>query len=58
MHIDDLRKFAILWLHKTEEVRTDTAHYGKNITGDIYEIHSTNLVGLVKCMVILLVQQS
>ncbi|KAF5770032.1 hypothetical protein HanRHA438_Chr14g0665801 [Helianthus annuus] len=37
MHIDDLRKFAILWLHKTEEVRADTAHYGKNITGDIYE---------------------
>ncbi|KAM0007511.1 putative glycosyltransferase HPAT/SRGT1 [Helianthus debilis subsp. tardiflorus] len=24
-------------LHKTEEVRADTAHYGKNITGDIYE---------------------
>lgn len=37
MHIDDLRKFAILWLHKTEEVRADTAHYGRNITGDIYE---------------------
>ncbi|PWA81880.1 hypothetical protein CTI12_AA182330 [Artemisia annua] len=37
MHIDDLRKFALLWLHKTEEVRADTAHYGKNITGDIYE---------------------
>ncbi|CAL5368419.1 unnamed protein product [Camellia sinensis] len=37
MHIDDLRKFALLWLHKTEEVRSDTAHYAKNITGDIYE---------------------
>ncbi|XP_047310979.1 peptidyl serine alpha-galactosyltransferase [Impatiens glandulifera] len=37
MHIDDLRKFAMMWLHKTEEVRADTAHYGKNITGDIYE---------------------
>ncbi|XP_059641177.1 peptidyl serine alpha-galactosyltransferase [Cornus florida] len=37
MHIDDLRKFAILWLHKTEEVRADTAHYARNITGDIYE---------------------
>ncbi|KAK3006955.1 hypothetical protein RJ639_015995 [Escallonia herrerae] len=37
MHIDDLRKFALLWLHKTEEVRADTAHYAKNVTGDIYE---------------------
>lgn len=37
MHIDDLRKFALLWLHKTEEVRADKAHYSKNITGDIYE---------------------
>ncbi|XP_020238077.1 peptidyl serine alpha-galactosyltransferase [Cajanus cajan] len=37
MHIDDLRKFAILWLHKTEEVRADRAHYARNITGDIYE---------------------
>ncbi|XP_042498146.1 peptidyl serine alpha-galactosyltransferase isoform X2 [Macadamia integrifolia] len=37
MHIDDLRRFALLWLHKTEEVRADKAHYGKNITGDIYE---------------------
>ncbi|PQM40154.1 peptidyl serine alpha-galactosyltransferase [Prunus yedoensis var. nudiflora] len=37
MHIDDLRKFALLWLHKTEEVRADTAHYATNITGDIYE---------------------
>ncbi|KAJ1412706.1 peptidyl serine alpha-galactosyltransferase-like [Sesbania bispinosa] len=37
MHIDDLRKFALLWLHKTEEVRADRAHYAKNITGDIYE---------------------
>lgn len=36
MHIDDLRKFAILWLHKTEEVRADKAHYGTNFTGDIY----------------------
>ena len=36
MHIDDLRKFALLWLHKTEEVRADIAHYGTNFTGDIY----------------------
>ncbi|OIW06432.1 hypothetical protein TanjilG_05203 [Lupinus angustifolius] len=37
MHIDDLRRFALLWLHKTEEVRADRAHYARNITGDIYE---------------------
>ncbi|CAK8541200.1 unnamed protein product [Lathyrus sativus] len=37
MHIDDLRKFALLWLHKTEEVRADRAHYARNITGDVYE---------------------
>ncbi|ESR60422.1 peptidyl serine alpha-galactosyltransferase [Citrus sinensis] len=37
MHIDDLRKFAMLWLHKTEEVRADKAHYSRNITGDVYE---------------------
>ncbi|KAM7280724.1 hypothetical protein ACFE04_007858 [Oxalis oulophora] len=36
MHIDDLRKFAMLWLHKTEEVRADKEHYATNITGDIY----------------------
>lgn len=36
MHIDDLRKFAMLWLHKSEEVRADKAHYATNITGDIY----------------------
>lgn len=36
MHINDLRKFAMLWLHKTEEVRADTDHYARNITGDIY----------------------
>lgn len=36
MHIEDLRKFALLWLHKTEEVRADTAHYATNITGDIF----------------------
>ncbi|XP_020232502.1 peptidyl serine alpha-galactosyltransferase isoform X1 [Cajanus cajan] len=36
MHINDLRKFALLWLHKTEEVRADRAHYAKNITGDEY----------------------
>lgn len=36
MHVDDLRKFALLWLHKTEEVRADKAHYGTNFTGDIY----------------------
>lgn len=37
MHIDDLRNFSMLWLHKTEEVRADKAHYATNITGDIYE---------------------
>ncbi|KAF2316521.1 hypothetical protein GH714_041862 [Hevea brasiliensis] len=37
MHIEDLRKFAMLWLHKTEEVRADKSHYATNITGDIYE---------------------
>uniref|UniRef100_A0A1D1Y8I1 Vertnin n=1 Tax=Anthurium amnicola TaxID=1678845 RepID=A0A1D1Y8I1_9ARAE len=36
MHIDDLRGFALLWLHKTEEVRADKAHYATNFTGDIY----------------------
>ncbi|XP_077253057.1 peptidyl serine alpha-galactosyltransferase isoform X2 [Tasmannia lanceolata] len=36
MHIDDLRKFALLWLHKTEEVRADKGHYATNFTGDIY----------------------
>ncbi|XP_050233680.1 peptidyl serine alpha-galactosyltransferase [Mercurialis annua] len=36
MHIEDLRKFAMLWLHKTEEVRADKAHYARNFTGDIY----------------------
>lgn len=37
MHIEDLRKFAMYWLLKTEEVRADTEHYATNITGDIYE---------------------
>ncbi|XP_073119444.1 peptidyl serine alpha-galactosyltransferase [Henckelia pumila] len=37
MHINDLRRFAMLWLHKTEEVRADVAHWSRNITGDIYE---------------------
>ncbi|PIN07026.1 hypothetical protein CDL12_20419 [Handroanthus impetiginosus] len=37
MHISDLKRFALLWLHKTEEVRADMAHWSKNITGDIYE---------------------
>lgn len=37
MHINDLRRFALLWLHKTEEVRADTSHWSKNITGDVYE---------------------
>lgn len=37
MHIEDLRKFAYLWLLKTEEVRADKDHYSKNFTGDIYE---------------------
>ncbi|KAJ9135422.1 hypothetical protein P3X46_032608 [Hevea brasiliensis] len=27
----------LLWLHKTEKVRADKAHYATNITGDIYE---------------------
>lgn len=36
MHIEDLRRFAMLWLHKSEEVRADKAHYATNITGDIY----------------------
>ncbi|CAI5459180.1 unnamed protein product, partial [Closterium sp. Yama58-4] len=36
MHIDDLRRFAPLWLNKTEEVRADKAHYARNITGDVY----------------------
>lgn len=36
MHIDDLRKFALLWLHKTEEVRADKDHYATNFTGDVY----------------------
>ncbi|KMT17462.1 hypothetical protein BVRB_2g038000 [Beta vulgaris subsp. vulgaris] len=37
MHIDDLRKFALYWLLKTEEVRADREHYATNITGDIYQ---------------------
>lgn len=37
MHIDDLRALAPMWLSKTEEVRQDKAHWGANITGDIYE---------------------
>ncbi|CAO2818060.1 unnamed protein product [Amaranthus hypochondriacus] len=37
MHIDDLRKFSLYWLLKTEEVRADTEHYATNITGDIYQ---------------------
>eukprot|EP00249_Psilotum_nudum_P008397 c21248_g2_i1 orf=610-3156(+) len=36
MHIDDLHSFAPLWLHKTEEVRADRAHFATNITGDVY----------------------
>ncbi len=36
MHIDDLRSLAPYWLHKTEEVRSDKAHWSTNITGDIY----------------------
>ncbi|XP_051227322.1 peptidyl serine alpha-galactosyltransferase [Lolium perenne] len=36
MHIDDLRRFAMLWLHKSEEVRADKEHYATNITGDVY----------------------
>lgn len=37
MHIDDLRALAPMWLSKTEEVRQDRAHWGANITGDVYE---------------------
>lgn len=37
MHVEDLKQFAPLWLHKTEEVRADRAHWNKSITGDIYE---------------------
>lgn len=37
MHIDDLRRFALYWLLKTQEVRADTEHYATNITGDIYQ---------------------
>ena len=37
MHIDDLRKFAMYWLLKTQEVRADKEHYAKELTGDIYE---------------------
>ncbi|KAJ8768296.1 hypothetical protein K2173_021236 [Erythroxylum novogranatense] len=33
---DKVGGFALLWLHKTEEVRADKAHYATNITGDIY----------------------
>ncbi|GLJ43050.1 hypothetical protein SUGI_0893680 [Cryptomeria japonica] len=36
MHVDDLRNFAPLWLHKTEEVRADREHWATNITGYIY----------------------
>jgi peptidyl serine alpha-galactosyltransferase len=36
MHIDDLKRFALLWFHKSEEVRADKEHYATNITGDIY----------------------
>ncbi|XP_022884004.1 peptidyl serine alpha-galactosyltransferase-like [Olea europaea var. sylvestris] len=37
MHISDLRRLASLWLRKTEELRADTAHWSRNITGDVYE---------------------
>ncbi|KAK4426087.1 Peptidyl serine alpha-galactosyltransferase [Sesamum alatum] len=37
MQIRELKRFALLWLHKTEQVRADMAHWSKNITGDIYE---------------------
>ncbi|GAB2287622.1 Peptidyl serine alpha-galactosyltransferase [Dionaea muscipula] len=36
MHIEDLRNLALLWLHKTEEVKADKEHYATNVTGDIY----------------------
>ncbi|KAL0395745.1 UNVERIFIED_CONTAM: Peptidyl serine alpha-galactosyltransferase [Sesamum calycinum] len=37
MQIRELKRFALLWLHKTEQVRADMAHWSKNMTGDIYE---------------------
>lgn len=37
IHIDDLRRLAPFWLHKTEEVRADKAHWATNITGDMYQ---------------------
>ncbi|EPS70488.1 hypothetical protein M569_04262 [Genlisea aurea] len=37
MHISDLKRFALLWLHKTEEVRADVSHWSRNVTGDVYE---------------------
>ncbi|KAL0461743.1 UNVERIFIED_CONTAM: Peptidyl serine alpha-galactosyltransferase [Sesamum latifolium] len=37
MQIRELKRFALLWLHKTEQVRADMAHWSKNMTGDNYE---------------------
>lgn len=37
MHINDLRKLALLWLHKTEELLADRVRWSKNMTGDVYE---------------------
>ncbi|KAJ7517941.1 hypothetical protein O6H91_21G047500 [Diphasiastrum complanatum] len=36
IHIEDLRALAPLWLHKTEQVRADKAHWATNISGDQY----------------------
>lgn len=59
MHIDDLRRFAMLWLHKTEEVRADKAHYATNITGDIYssgwisEMYGYSFAAAEVCLVVI-----
>ncbi|PIN17816.1 hypothetical protein CDL12_09520 [Handroanthus impetiginosus] len=38
MHIRDVKRFALLWLHKTEQVRADMAlRTTRNGAGDIYE---------------------
>lgn len=37
MQIRELKRFALLWLHKTEQVRAEMAHWSRNMTGDIHE---------------------
>jgi hypothetical protein len=59
MHIDDLRRFAMLWLHKSEEVRADKEHYATNITGDVYasgwisEMYGYSFAAAEVCMVMI-----